>query len=116
MLGLSHVGIMPLPDNEFTRGKGGFKALLYMAVGRPAVLSPVGVNTAIVEHGINRMLARTTDEWVAALDDLAESAELRNRLSKAGRSTVESRFSARSGADRFASVVQGALAAQTAKL
>jgi glycosyltransferase involved in cell wall biosynthesis len=101
---------MPLPDNAFTRGKGGFKALLYMAVGRPAVVSPVGVNTTIVTNGINGMLARTTDEWVAALDTLAESTELRERIAKAGRLTVESRFSAQSGAARFADVVQRVLA------
>jgi len=112
-LAASHVGIMPLPDNEFTRGKGGFKALLYMAVGRPAVLSPVGVNTEIVENAKNGMLARTTDEWVAALDALAESRDLRDRLAKAGRITVEDRFSRESGAARFASVVHKVLSAQT---
>jgi len=109
-LGVSHVGIMPLPDDEFTRGKGGFKALLYMAVGRPAVLSPVGVNTKLVQHGRNGMLARTTDEWVAALDALADSADLRSHLAKAGRSTVEERFSAESGAARFAAVVKSLFA------
>jgi glycosyltransferase involved in cell wall biosynthesis len=108
-LGASHVGIMPLPDDPFTRGKGGFKALLYMAVGRPAVLSPVGVNTEIVEHGTNGMLARTTDEWVAALDALAESSSLRERIARAGRSTVEKRFSAQAGAAAFAGVVKSAL-------
>lgn len=111
-LGASHAGIMPLPDDPFTRGKGGFKALLYMAVGRPAVLSPVGVNTEIIEHGRNGMLARTTDEWVAALDSLAESRSLRERIASAGRATVEQRFSAQAGAASFASVVMGALGAK----
>jgi len=115
-LGVSHVGIMPLPDNEFTRGKGGFKALLYMAVGRPAVLSPVGVNTEIVEHGRNGMLARTTDEWVAALDALAESPSMRDRLATAGRSTVAKRFSAQSGAASFAAVVTSVLSSRAVEL
>jgi glycosyltransferase involved in cell wall biosynthesis len=109
-LGRSHVGIMPLPDNEYTRGKGGYKALLYMAVGRPAVLSPVGVNTEIIRHGSNGMLARSTDEWVGALDALADSRALRYRLARAGRLTVENRYSAKSGADAFAGVVKAVLA------
>jgi glycosyltransferase involved in cell wall biosynthesis len=111
-LGASHVGIMPLPDDEFTRGKGAYKALLYMAVGRPVVLSPVGVNAEIVTHGMNGMLARTTDEWVGALDELADSRALRDRLARAGRATVEKGFSAESGAAAFAGVVNGVLARQ----
>jgi len=104
-LGASHVGIMPLPDNEFTRGKGGFKALLYMAVGRPAVASPVGVNSEIIASGQNGLLAGPADEWVQALNKLADSSELRARLAAAGRATVESRFSSHSGAAAFAEVV-----------
>jgi glycosyltransferase involved in cell wall biosynthesis len=111
-LGRSHVGIMPLPDDEYTRGKGGYKALLYMAVGRPAVLSPVGVNSEIVEHGRNGMLARSVDEWVMALDALAESRTLRDRVARAGRLTVEEGYSAESGAAAFAGVVRGVLAKQ----
>jgi glycosyltransferase involved in cell wall biosynthesis len=112
-LGRSHVGIMPLPDDEYTRGKGGYKALLYMAAGRPVVLSPVGVNAAIVEHGRNGLWARSVDEWVGALDALADSRELRNRLARAGRLTVEKGYSAESGAAAFARVVKGVLAKQT---
>jgi glycosyltransferase involved in cell wall biosynthesis len=114
-LGPSHVGIMPLPDDEFTRGKGGYKALLYMAVGRPVVLSPVGVNAEIVVHGRNGLLAQTVDEWVGALDALAESPVLRDRLAQAGRRTVESGYSAESGAAAFASVVKGVLASQSVR-
>jgi glycosyltransferase involved in cell wall biosynthesis len=111
-LGMSHVGIMPLPDDEFTRGKGGYKALLYMAVGRPVVLSPVGVNAEIVVHGRNGLLARTVDEWVGALDALADSRELRGRLARAGRVSVENGYSAESGAAAFAGVVKGVLPSQ----
>jgi glycosyltransferase involved in cell wall biosynthesis len=108
-LGASHVGIMPLPDDEFTRGKGGFKALLYMAVGRPVVISPVGVNAEIVVPGTNGLLARTEDEWVEALDALAESPSLRHRLAKAARVNVENGYSAQSGAAAFAGVVKRVL-------
>jgi glycosyltransferase involved in cell wall biosynthesis len=108
-LGASHVGIMPLPDDEFTRGKGGFKALLYMAVGRPVVISPVGVNAEIVVSGTNGFLARTEDDWVGALDALAESPSLRDRLARAARTTVVNGYSAGFGAAAFAGVVNGVL-------
>jgi glycosyltransferase involved in cell wall biosynthesis len=108
-LGESHVGIMPLPDDEFTRGKGGFKALLYMSVGRPVVASPVGVNAEIVTSGTNGFLANTEDEWVSALDALAESPSLRNRLAQAARATVEGGYSADLGAAAFAAVVNEVL-------
>ena len=104
-LARSHVGIMPLPDNEFSRGKCGLKALQYMAVGRPVVVSPVGVNADIVRHGENGLLASTEEQWVQALQALAASPPLRQRLGLAGRSTVEERFSAKVGAAAFAAVV-----------
>jgi len=104
-LGMSHVGIMPLPDDEYTRGKGGYKGLLYMAVGRPVVLSPVGVNVEIVQHGMNGMLAQTEDEWVGALEQLADSSALRARLAAAGRLSVQNGYSAAAGASAFARVV-----------
>src|SRR5947207_1329877 len=91
-LGAAHVGIMPLPDDEFTRGKCALKGLQYMAVGRPALMSPVGVNADIVRSGENGILASTDEEWLAALESLAVSPELRRRLGAAGRATVEERF------------------------
>lgn len=109
-LGRAHAGIMPLPDNQFTRGKCGAKALLCMAVGVPVVISPVGVNAEIIESGRNGLLARTADEWVAALDSLASSPALRERLGLAGRITVQERYSADIGAAKFAQVVTSVLA------
>ncbi len=104
-LGPSHVGIMPLPDDEFSRGKCGLKALLYMAIGRPAVVSSVGANSDIVSDNHNGLLASTEDAWVAALEALAESHELRNRIGSAGRQLVETRYSAEAGASAFAHVI-----------
>jgi glycosyltransferase involved in cell wall biosynthesis len=108
-LARSHVGIMPLPDTEFSRGKCGLKALQYMAVGRPVVVSPVALNADIVQHGENGLLASTDAQWVQALQALAGSPPLRQRLGLAGRSTVEERFSAKVGAAAFAAVVNGVL-------
>lgn len=104
-LGDAHVGIMPLPDTELTRGKCGLKALQYMAVRRAAVVSPVGVNRDIIEHERNGLWATTTDEWVAALTRLADDPALRDRLASAGRATIEAGFTARKAAAAFAAVV-----------
>jgi glycosyltransferase involved in cell wall biosynthesis len=108
-IGASHVGIMPLPDDQFARGKCGLKALQYMATGRPVVLSPVGVNTEIVRSGDNGILAASVDEWVDALDRLGSSPELRVRLGAAGRKTVEERYSSTAVAAQFANVVRTTL-------
>ena len=108
-LGAAHVGIMPLPDDEFTRGKCGLKALQFMATGRPVVISPVGMNRDLVSSGQNGFLASTTDEWLDALEQLASSPELRHRIGLAGRKTVEERFSAEVVSALFARAVRQCL-------
>lgn len=87
------IGVMPLPDDQFARGKCGCKALEYMAVEVPVVTSPVGVNAEIVQDDRNGLLAATEDEWVAKLVRLARDVELRRRLGRAGRETVEAHYS-----------------------
>lgn len=103
------VGIMPLPEDRWSRGKCGMKALQYMGLGVPTVCSPVGVNSAIIRDGVNGLLASTEDEWVEKLALLLRSAELRRRLGRAGRATVEATYSAAVQAPRvfriFESVV-----------
>ena len=105
-VGDCHVGIMPLPDDEVSRGKGGMKALQYMATGRPVVVSPVGVNKEIVRHGHNGFLAGTVQEWVAAFERLASDRELRVRLGRNARETVEEGYSAQTSAAKFARVIK----------
>lgn len=109
-IGAAHVGIMPLPDDSFARGKCGLKALQYMALGLPVILSPVGVNVDIIQDGQNGLLASSAQQWVDALDRLGDSPELRRRLGAAGRRTVEERYSAESSAARFAGAVGQAVA------
>ena len=87
------VGLMPLPDDEWSRGKCGLKGLVSMAMGAATVMSPVGVNVEIVTPGENGLLARTDDEWVEALCRLVEDAPYRARLGAAGRQTVLERYS-----------------------
>ncbi|MFH2142467.1 MAG: glycosyltransferase family 4 protein [Bacteroidota bacterium] len=90
------IGIMPLPDDEWTKGKCGFKGLQYMALEIPAVMSPVGVNTEIIEDGVNGFLASTYNEWVEKLSLLIENPGLRMKLGKAGRIAVEEKYSTES--------------------
>ena len=87
------IGVMPMPDNEWTRGKCGFKALLYMSMQIPCVCSPVGVNKDIIEEGVNGFLAASQGEWIDALSDLIENSDLRQKIGRAGRKTVEEKFS-----------------------
>jgi len=87
------IGLMPLPDDEWARGKCGLKAITYLACGVPAIVSPVGVNTDIVEHGINGLHASTEAEWYEALCRLIDDAELRQKLGAAGRETVVQQYS-----------------------
>ncbi len=87
------IGIMPLPDDGWSKGKCGFKGLQYMAFEIPTVMSPVGVNTEIIDDGVNGFLASTEEEWIEKLSLLIESPELRSSLGKAGRKTVQEKYS-----------------------
>jgi glycosyltransferase involved in cell wall biosynthesis len=87
------IGVAPLLDNEYTRGKCGLKVLQYMAAGIPVVASPVGVHLDIIEHGNNGFLAGTDSEWLKYLTLLAGDSELRKNIGQQGRKTVEEKFS-----------------------
>lgn len=86
------IGIMPLDDSFWERGKCGYKLIQYMACGLPVVASPVGVNAEIVDHGINGYLVKTNEQWVEALEKLLTHPALRTRLGSAGRRRVEQRY------------------------
>ena len=86
------IGIMPLPDEPWARGKCGFKLIQYMACSLPIVASPVGVNSEMVDNGVNGYLASTTDEWVRALEALMADAEMRRHMGAAGRKRVEEKY------------------------
>jgi glycosyltransferase involved in cell wall biosynthesis len=73
------VGLYPLPDNPWTRGKCGMKTLLYMASGVASVVSPVGVNREMVAHGETGFLADGEDEWLDRLLDYLRDPDLRSR-------------------------------------
>jgi glycosyltransferase involved in cell wall biosynthesis len=100
------IGVMPLPDTPWTRGKCGYKLIQYMACGLPVVASPVGVNRDIVEHGVNGFLADSDDEWRAAVDALLNDADLRRRMGAAGRKKVEEQYSLKVWGPRVAQMLR----------
>ncbi|MBS1545343.1 MAG: glycosyltransferase family 4 protein [Bacteroidetes bacterium] len=100
-LGLIDIGIMPLPDDEWARGKCGFKALQYMSLGKPAVVSPVGVNTTLVEQGVNGFLCNSDNEWYHYLDLLIRDEQLRAKLGMNGRSKVMRFYSVGANTENF---------------
>ena len=86
------IGIMPLLDRAFERGKCGYKLIQYMACGLPVVASPVGMNRQIVEHGVNGFLAETPEQWEQALRTLLADGDLRQRMGRAGRQKIEQQY------------------------
>lgn len=95
------IGIMPMPDDEWSKGKCGFKGLQYMALGKPVLLSAVGVNNTIVQDGFNGYLAASTEEWISKLEKLVHDSELRARLGAQARLTVEQRYSVNAWKDHY---------------
>ncbi len=109
-LAAAHVGLMPLPDTPSAQGKCGCKALQYMAVGRAAVVSPVGINREIVRDGENGCWATTTEQWVTQLELLARSPALRARMGAEAHATVHDGFTAQASARAFAAVLRDVVA------
>ena len=102
------VGIMPLSDTPWERGKCGFKLIQYMACGLPVVASPVGINKEIVEHGVNGFLASSTEEWVKYLGILKGDPELCRTMGVAGRGIVEGKYSLEMVAPKLVSILKEA--------
>ena len=94
-LAAAHIGVMPLIDDEWSRGKCAFKLLQYMAASLPCVASPIGANTEAVIDGVNGFHARNDEEWERNLERLIESASLRARFGAAGPAHVEQRYAMR---------------------
>ncbi len=100
------IGVMPLSDTPWSRGKCGYKLIQYMACGLPVVASPVGENCQIVEHGVNGFLAETNEEWRIAIETLLGDAGLRRRMGAAGRKKVEDHYSLQVWGPRVAKMLQ----------
>jgi glycosyltransferase involved in cell wall biosynthesis len=100
------IGIMPLPNNEWTKGKSGCKAVQYLAVGIPAVCSPVGVAREILHDGVNGFLADTHEAWFKCLATLIENPQLRREQGQVGRRIVENTYSIQAIAPTLIRVLQ----------
>lgn len=87
------IGIMPLSDDEWSKGKCGFKAILYMACGLPVVASAVGANNYIIDDAITGFLPRTKEEWVERLSALIRDEELRRKMGRKGREKAVREYS-----------------------
>lgn len=92
-LAMINIGVMPLSDNEWSRGKCGFKALQYMALGIPAVVSPVGVNTTIINNAENGFICADSNEWKNTLNNLLQDDKLRRSIGQKGKERVLKTYS-----------------------
>jgi glycosyltransferase involved in cell wall biosynthesis len=102
------IGIMPLPDDEQTRGKCGFKIIQYMACGIPAIASPVGANCEVLRDGETGFLANSPQQWIGALLNLVADPALRERMGVAGRERAVSRYSLAAMTGRFVETIESA--------
>jgi glycosyltransferase involved in cell wall biosynthesis len=103
------IGIMPLPDDLWSRGKCGLKGLQYMALEIPTVMSPVGVNSDIIQDGTNGFLASGHDQWVEKISLLVESSQLRQKLGAAGRQTVIDHYSVEANKKKWLSAFENVI-------
>ncbi|MGI8438676.1 MAG: glycosyltransferase family 4 protein [Thermoleophilaceae bacterium] len=101
------IGLMPLPDLPFTRGKCAYKALQYMAAGVPVVTDDVGITAQVVGQGSAGLVATGDDEWLDALLSLAENARLRARIGKAGRARADAEYSVQRWSPVLARALRG---------
>ena len=99
------IGIMPLNEDPWARGKCGYKLIQYMACGLPVIASPVGVNADIVEHGVNGFLATNEEQWRTAIRTLLANPDLRHRMGAAGRKKVEQHYSIQVHGPKVASLL-----------
>jgi glycosyltransferase involved in cell wall biosynthesis len=102
------IGLMPLPsDQEWMRYKAATKLVQYMAIGIPAVASPIGVNADILKGDQVGFAARTDDDWFESLKTLIDSPELRVAMGQRGRALVETKYCAEANIGKLEQVLLG---------
>ncbi|MBM5813011.1 MAG: glycosyltransferase family 4 protein [Gammaproteobacteria bacterium] len=106
-LAASHIGIAPMRDDDWSRGKCALKVLQYMAAGLPVVSSKAGANAEVIADGEHGFLAATSEEWGERIAQLAGDAELRRRMGEAGRRRVETDYSIEAVFERLQPVITG---------
>ncbi len=101
-----HIGVMPLEDSVWAKGKCGFKGLQYMSLQIPSVMSAVGVNPEIVEDGTNGFLCETAEDWYRVLLQLIEDLDQRKKVGQAGYNTVKTRYSVAANTPKYLALFQ----------
>lgn len=99
------IGIMPLQDSPWERGKCGYKLIQYMGCGLPVVGSPVGVNNNIIQHGCNGFKANTQEDWINCLEALITNPALRPKMGQDGRLLIEEQFNTAGAAAKWLQVI-----------
>jgi len=95
------IGLMPLPNDQWAKGKCGFKAIQYQAIGIPAVASPVGVNPEVILDGETGFLADTPEQWLNALRTLVQDEALRQAMGRKGRQHIQANYSVSATTEQF---------------
>lgn len=101
------IGIYPLSDTMWARGKAAFKAIQFMSMGIPVVASPVGMNKELIQDGVNGFLAASDEEWVNKISSLIKDEGLRQRIGLAGRKTIEEHYSVKVNVSKYIDVLMG---------
>ncbi|MBI2470299.1 MAG: glycosyltransferase family 4 protein [Planctomycetes bacterium] len=101
------IGLAPLPNHEWTKGKCATKLLQYLSVGIPVVCSPVGVHDEIIQEGINGLFASYNQEWIEKISLLINDKSLRERIGLEGKKTVESQYSLKANVPKFINTIKG---------
>jgi glycosyltransferase involved in cell wall biosynthesis len=96
-----NIGVMPLKKDIWSEGKCGFKGLQYMALEIPTIMSPVGVNSTIVQNGINGFLVETQEEWYEVLEKLILDRSLRIQIGKAGKRRIDEAYSVLANQEKY---------------
>jgi glycosyltransferase involved in cell wall biosynthesis len=103
------IGLMPLPNDEWSKGKCGLKGLSYMSCSVATVMSPVGINKEIIQHSINGMLAETDEEWFNILCYLIDNPDSRKEIGSKGRETVAEFYSVEANKNKYLNAFQNLL-------
>lgn len=96
-----HIGLMPLYDDEISKGKCGFKAIQYMSLGIPSVVSPVGVNSRIVDDGINGFVCKDEKDWKEKIELLLKDNRLRKQMGAGSQKKIQQHYSVKATAELF---------------
>lgn len=104
-----NIGIMPLADDKWSKGKAGYKLLQYMSMGIPAVVSSVGFNKEIIEDGVNGFLANTNEEWVKKLSILIKDGKIRKKMGERARTTIEENYSLKGASEKLLKIFENIL-------